>query len=756
MRACIGRAMAMLFSSWVLLARPFVKAETLATGLAPSWAPTKGNMSGIVGDMWTLSVDPSEADHLDFLPEVGPLSAGREAELKNETLGSYQYLKDYGRYRGYMLAGGYYTSGKGFQKVGMVCLLLERFFSASDNRTQECAEWMGSCFRCYYDATAAATDFCKGTSQSYYDEDWGGLASRFGWDRMECNSDYGNTCYNDHHYHFGYFVVSGAILAKLNATYLKDELFVAYVNTLIRDTTNPSGDDAYFPRFRSFDWFDLHSWSHGLPPSFDGKDQESTSEELNLLWGLVLWGRVTENSALQRLGATMLTLAAHTVRELFLMKTGNIFHPPDFVKNHVTGVFLQGKVDYTTWFGSAPEYIHGIQMLPLSPALVMTRKTDFCKEEWDDILSKVGLGTITKPWASVLLTGSLAIIDPDLAYTKLLQIEDTDMDGGLTRAWALYWTNSRPGEQKTMRKGAGKASAPVASLTNPVGAGDAPAAMGDGGLFPAKRDHPVFPPAGSCKTKAPRQTNKFWANWLVKDGLHYPIFSMPYALSWGGLPEASALQVSHSKQKYIYGTLPDHRMKTYITPNVPDFYLTANEAIASGPLVVSEGLFGMNVTLSGDGTAELTFPIYTGMAYVSGHYSGGFTPKVSHPHGIKSLAKVSPGTWSFINRRVQEYRVYVLTDAGDFADETFEFDKDGVLNQMLQGWVRIAHVLTASDVEVLDAHARAVVVGLQLDIDGNGTAFHYRFEKAGAQDLEVLHFAYGHQMQLMTLPSKFI
>ena len=42
-------------------------------------------------------------------------------------------------------------------------------------------------------------------------------------------------------------------------------------------------EDRHFPQFRSFDWFDLHSWSRGVIPSADGKDQESTSEELNLL-----------------------------------------------------------------------------------------------------------------------------------------------------------------------------------------------------------------------------------------------------------------------------------------------------------------------------------------------------------------------------------------------------------------------------------------------------------------------------------------
>lgn len=32
-------------------------------------------------------------------------------------------------------------------------------------------------------------------------------------------------------------------------------------------------NDAYFPAFRSFDWFCGHSWARGLLYSGDGKDQ---------------------------------------------------------------------------------------------------------------------------------------------------------------------------------------------------------------------------------------------------------------------------------------------------------------------------------------------------------------------------------------------------------------------------------------------------------------------------------------------------
>ena len=45
------------------------------------------------------------------------------------------------------------------------------------------------------------------------------------------------------------------------------------VNTLVRDASNPSTNDGYFPVSRSFDWYHGHSWAKGLFDSGDGKDQ---------------------------------------------------------------------------------------------------------------------------------------------------------------------------------------------------------------------------------------------------------------------------------------------------------------------------------------------------------------------------------------------------------------------------------------------------------------------------------------------------
>ncbi|CAK9045198.1 3(4)-beta-glucanase (Endo-1 [Durusdinium trenchii] len=280
----------------------------------------------------------------------------------------------------------------------------------------------------------------------FYDKDWGGLPSRVGYNPtwhskpvLHCMlADFGNSCYNDHHYHFGYFVVSAAILAKLKPSWTKNADFVNFVDGLIRDTSNPSSEDPYFPRFRHFDWFDLHSWSRGLAPNPEGKDEESTSEEMNLHYGIHLWGKETGRRSMQQLGATMLAMATATVQEFFLMAEGNPHHPADYARNRAPGMLLQNKAHYATYFGKHFEYIHGIQMIPLSPALTLARTRKFNQQEWSEILCNLPLSS-TDSWTSILLTGNLAMIDPQ---DRLEEMHPQSMDDGLTKAYALYWTSA--------------------------------------------------------------------------------------------------------------------------------------------------------------------------------------------------------------------------------------------------------------------------------------------------------------------------
>ncbi|KAI9919805.1 hypothetical protein PsorP6_017290 [Peronosclerospora sorghi] len=216
--------------------------------------------------------------------------------------------------------------------------------------------------------------------------------------------------------------------------------------TMLRDVFNPSSNDAYFPRFRHFSWYLGHSYSHGVTPVADGKDEESTSEDAHFSYGMMLWGKVTNNKAVQDLGSLMLCLNARVVRTYFLMTSDNKIHPPQFVANHVTGIFFDNKADYTTWFSPEKYCIHGIQMIPVSPINGLVRTSAFIQQEWDDVLSKEAIvknGDTSNPWLSLLLVNQAVITQAE----ALAKLATAVMDDGLTRSWALYNAASRGGSR---------------------------------------------------------------------------------------------------------------------------------------------------------------------------------------------------------------------------------------------------------------------------------------------------------------------
>ena len=98
---------------------------------------------------------------------------------------------------------------------------------------------------------------------------WGGVVSRASYDTGNAGADFGNTFYNDHHFHYGYFVNAAALIGYMDPSWIpknKD-----YVNMLARDYANPSSKDSFFPPHRNFDPWHGHSWAHGLFESADGK-----------------------------------------------------------------------------------------------------------------------------------------------------------------------------------------------------------------------------------------------------------------------------------------------------------------------------------------------------------------------------------------------------------------------------------------------------------------------------------------------------
>jgi len=169
-----------------------------------------------------------------------------------------------------------YFSGKGLAKFAAIV------YTAND-----LAQNPGLAAAGLLNLEAALGTFINNTQQTplVYDTVWKGAVSSAGY--SDINADFGSksvlgyfispsliiedTGYNDHHFHYGYFVYTAAVIAYLDPAWLSEGTNKAWVDMLIRDFANPSTDDPYYPFSRSFDWYHGHSWAKGVFESGAGK-----------------------------------------------------------------------------------------------------------------------------------------------------------------------------------------------------------------------------------------------------------------------------------------------------------------------------------------------------------------------------------------------------------------------------------------------------------------------------------------------------
>ncbi|KAK4457840.1 hypothetical protein QBC42DRAFT_211796 [Cladorrhinum samala] len=272
-----------------------------------------------------------------------------------------------------------------------------------------------------------------------YESGWGGVVSSASYVTGNSGADFGNTYYNDHHFHYGYFIYAAAVIGHLDPSWIPQNK--AWVNMLVRDIANPSTQDRYFPVWRCFDWYHGHSWAHGLFDTLDGKDQESSSEDTMHAYALKMWGDVTGDAGLSARGALILAVQARSLNAYYLYTSSNTVQPSNFIGNKVAGILFENKIDHTTYFGNNIEYIQGIHMLPLLPYTPLIRKPDFVKEEWDMYFGNGRAEAVTGGWKGILF-GNYATIDPRGAYQFFSspRFDPSWLDGGASLTWYLVYS----------------------------------------------------------------------------------------------------------------------------------------------------------------------------------------------------------------------------------------------------------------------------------------------------------------------------
>ncbi|KAK6202248.1 endo-1,3-beta glucanase [Scheffersomyces amazonensis] len=269
-----------------------------------------------------------------------------------------------------------------------------------------------------------------------YDTTWKGLISS-----ADPAADFGNSNYNDHHFHYGYHIHAIALVAKIDPSWLQanGSLVLNYCNSLVRDVASPKAD-AFFPQYRSFDWFHGHSFAHGIFPSGDGKDEESSSEDYHFAYGMKLYAKVINNPQMEQRANLMLAIMRRSMNMYMLYSDDNTIQPKNFIKNKVAGISFENKIDFATYFGRgsiADEWVHGIHMLPITPVSSYIRKEQFVKEEWEQKLAGI-IDRIPDGWKGILML-NLALYNPKRSW-KWFARQDWDdrlIDNGMSRTWSL-------------------------------------------------------------------------------------------------------------------------------------------------------------------------------------------------------------------------------------------------------------------------------------------------------------------------------
>ncbi|GAD92761.1 endo-1,3-beta-glucanase Engl1 [Paecilomyces variotii No. 5] len=393
---------------------------------------TKGNATAVIGENWTM-VEPDLPTDMGFAPwspskgNVATLSAAAKQVLLNVAPTELQQNMS-----AQTDLNSMYYSGKALSKFATLIYTVNTLA----NNPSLAAPALATLKNCF-------AEFANNKQQFplVYDNVWKGIVSSASYVTGDSGVDFGNSYYNDHHFHYGYFIHAAAIIGSLDPSWLAQNK--DYVNALVRDAGNSVSNDPLFPFSRAFDWFHGHSWAKGLFESFDGKDEESTSEDAMFAYAVKMWGKTVGDASMEARGNLMLGILRRSFHNYFYMEPNNTNQPSNFIANKVTGILFENKVDHTTYFGNNLEYIEGIHMLPLMPNSAYLRNKNFVSQEWNAMFASNASDpaqNVEGGWKGVLYA-NLALIDPNASWNFFSQsnFSYSWIDGGASRTWYLAY-----------------------------------------------------------------------------------------------------------------------------------------------------------------------------------------------------------------------------------------------------------------------------------------------------------------------------
>jgi endoglucanase Acf2 len=245
---------------------------------------------------------------------------------------------------------------------------------------------------------------------------------------------FGSDEFNDHHFHYGYFLFAAGVLGQADPALATRW---APVMDLVAADLASAGANGSFPDLRVVDVYAGHSWASGTAPFADGNNQESSSEAVTAWAGLAAWGRASGNEALRTEAVWLMSLEAQSAKAYW---TDVDLSQPVYTgfDHRVLALSWGGKRDYGTWFSAEPAAMLGIQLIPMSPAATYLR-SDPARIE--SAVAEASGGSYDQKFGDYLLMYSALAgnTQRDTALAKARTLDQQWIDDGDSRAYLLAW-----------------------------------------------------------------------------------------------------------------------------------------------------------------------------------------------------------------------------------------------------------------------------------------------------------------------------
>jgi endoglucanase Acf2 len=286
-------------------------------------------------------------------------------------------------------------------------------------QSKQLRDILGMQLRLWFDVRGSDT---RDTRSFYYDETLRGIVGQA--------PSFGSEDFNDHHFHWGYFIYAAAVLADQDKGFKKE--VSPMVNGLINDIASIDQTDG-FPRLRVFDKYAGHSWASGFALMADGNNQESSSEAVNAWYATYLWADATGDQR-QKDKARWLYAREVDFARRYYLTTDPSEHPQrNGYGSEIVSIVWGGKLDYATFFSDAPEAKLAIQLVPLSPGHAYVGDSE---ERVAARLDEVGNNP--QDYRDYLVMYR-ATIDPDRALREADELADKDIDGANSWSYMYAW-----------------------------------------------------------------------------------------------------------------------------------------------------------------------------------------------------------------------------------------------------------------------------------------------------------------------------